>query len=230
VILLLLILVAAGLAAYYLWYKPYARDRDAPRTYIFADSVFLRSSKQSGVEYNILDRVFYGSEIITYDNTGEWAEVKAHDKKGFVSSAYLLSKEDFDLLNGVWGDADAKECIATSKCRAAILRYLKKNHLKTGSNGWQIFTMTKEAKNNNVAYPRLYDSNSKFTDFIFVIKDNHSRNRRVVGYSFDDETEKPIFRFVGDAPDSGLITDVKNEGSAIYIYFDNGLYTCIYNW
>lgn len=56
---------------------PYAKDRDALRTYVVANNVFLRSSKVAGVEYNIL-QVPYGSELITYSkdtegrNQGKW--------------------------------------------------------------------------------------------------------------------------------------------------------------
>lgn len=38
---------------------PYAKDRDALRTYVLADNVFLRSSQMAGVEYNILENTLW---------------------------------------------------------------------------------------------------------------------------------------------------------------------------
>ena len=202
--------------------KEERRDKEAERTYVVSNSVMLRSTQMAGVEYNVLDRVYYGGEVITYDRSGEWASVKAHDKEGFIHSDYLLAKPDFELLNGVWADADALQCVFTAKCRLAVLDYLKSKNLKTGSSGWQIYTMKKGMKPNTIAFPRLYDSNSKFTDFIFVIKNNATSARKVVCYSFDDETAAPKFRFDTDAPENGNITEAKWQGKSVKISFDNG--------
>ena len=78
------------IAGYFMWYVPYAKDRDALRTYVVANNVFLRSSKMAGVEYNILSKVPYGSELITYSKDMEWAEIKVNGVEGFVASPYLL--------------------------------------------------------------------------------------------------------------------------------------------
>ena len=101
---------------YFLWYVPYAKDRDALRTYVLADNVFLRSSPMAGVEYNILEKIPYGSELITYNKNAEWASVKVNGIEGYMASPYLLTQADFNLLNGVWGDTDSRMCISSSKC------------------------------------------------------------------------------------------------------------------
>lgn len=77
--------------------------------------------------------------------------------------------------------------------------------MASGSTGWQIYTKTKGQKPNTVFYPRLYDKSSKFTDFVFVTKNNASGERVVVCYSFDNETETPVFRFKSAAPSEGYI-------------------------
>lgn len=105
------------IAGYFMWYVPYAKDRDALRTYVVANNVFFRSSKVAGVEYNILSKVPYGSELITYSKDMEWAEIKVNGMKGFVASPYLLEWNDFKLLNDIWGSADTKEYIESSKCQ-----------------------------------------------------------------------------------------------------------------
>lgn len=218
--------MVGGALTYFLWYAPYAKDRDAPRTYVVANSVFLRSSQLGGVEYNIVDRVPYGLEVITYSKHGEWAEVKTNGQEGFISSAYLLDSSDFTLLNGVWGDNDAKECIESSKCRLAILDYYKNNRLQSGTNGWQIYTRMKDQKPNTVFYPRIYDKNSKFTDFVFILKNAQEGGKRVITcYSFEDETENPIFRFSVGGPMDGYIQNILPTRGGVSIVFDTGTRT-----
>jgi len=215
------LLLAGGVMAYFLWYVPYAKDRDALRTYVLADNVFLRSSQMAGVEYNILEKIPYGSELITYNKDAEWASVKVNGVEGYMASPYLLTQTDFNLLNGVWGDMDSKVCISSSKCRLAILDFYKNNRLVSGSSGWQIYTKAKGQKPNTVFYPRLYDKSSKFTDFIFIVKNNASGERSIACYSFEDETEAPIFRFKAEAPSEGYIKNVTAAYGRINISFDN---------
>lgn len=216
------VLVAGGLIGYFSWYVPYAKDRDALRTYVVATNVFLRSSQVAGVEYNVVEKVPYGSELITYTMGNEWAEVKLDGKTGYVASAYLLTSADFNLLHGVWGTMDSKECIISSKCRLAILDYYKNHSLQSGTNGWQIYTKQKDQKPNSIFYPRLYNKSSKFTDFVFLVKNNATGERRLACYSFEDETEKPIFRFDTPAPAEGYIRNVQNGYSGARILFDTG--------
>lgn len=135
----------------------------------------------------------YGTELITYSVGIDWASVKADGQKGFVASNLILSAKDFALLNSAWGNTDAKEYINTAKCRLAILDYYKRFNLPGGTE-WQIYTRRKEDKTNTVYYRRFYNPNSKFTDFIFIVKNNRTNERELVIYSFDDETEEPIFR------------------------------------
>lgn len=216
------VLLIGGICGYFFGYAPYAKDRDALRTYVVANNVFLRSSQMAGVEYNVLGKVPYGSELITYNKGKEWAEVKVNGQKGYVASPYLLTSDDFFLLNGVWGDTDSKECIESTKCRLAILDFYKSNHYPSGTSGWQVYTRIKEQKPNTVFYPRLYDKNSKFTDFVFMCKNNQDGRRVMVGYSFDDETEAPIFRFCIGVPETGYIQNMRRVGSEALVSMDDG--------
>lgn len=216
-----LLVLIGGVAGYFVWYVPYAKDRDALRTYVMATNVFLRSSEMAGVEYNVLGKIPYGSELITYEKGEEWAHVKVNGTEGYMASSYLLEGADFTLLNSVWGDMDSRDCIESSKCRMAILDFYKQNKLTGGSSGWQIYTKTKNQKPNTVFYPRIYDKGSKFTDFFFVIKNNASGQRTLVGYSFEDETEKPIYRFMIEAPEDGYIQKVYSRGGNVVVQFDN---------
>ena len=204
------VVVLVGLiAGYFAWYIPYAKDRDALRTYVIANNIFLRSTKVAGVEYNLLSKVPYGAELITYTKDSEWAEVKVNDVEGFAASLYLLEWNDFNLLNGVWGSADVKEYIESSKCRLAILDYCKRNQLSTGNDGWQLYTLQKDVKPNMVLFPRLNNGYDKFTEFAFILKNNATQERRLAIYSFEEETEKPIFLYEENAPAEGKIKSIK---------------------
>lgn len=216
------------IAGYFMWYVPYAKDRDALRTYVVANNVFLRSSKVAGVEYNILSKVPYGSELITYSKDVEWAEIKVNGIKGFVASPYLLEWNDFKLLNDIWGSADTKEYIESSKCRLAILDYCKRNQFNTGNEGWQLYTLQKNVKPNNVLFPRLNNGYDKFTEFAFILKNNTTQERRFAIYSFDEETEKPIFLYDENAPEDGQIKQIRYSGNK-YIVSYTGHTTAISN-
>lgn len=211
--------LAALLAGYFVWYIPYAKDRDALRTYVVANNVFLRSSKVAGVEYNVLSRIPYGSELITYSKDNEWAEIKTNGVTGFVASSYLLEWNDFNLLNNVWGSTDTKEYIESSKCRFALLDYCKRNQLDTGSEGWQLYTLQKDVKPNNVLYPRFRNGYDKFTEFAFILKNNKTQERRLAIYSFNEESEAPIFLYDEQAPREGEIQDIKYRNQAFYVRY-----------
>lgn len=218
------LLAVGGALAYFLWYVPYAKDRDAPRTYVVANNVFLRSTRMSGVEYNILGKVPYGTEVITYNKLGDWAEVKVNGQEGVIAAPYLLDSYEFILLNDAWGGDDARGCIESSKCRLAILDYIKRTKISVGTLGWQVYTRPLNQKPNTVFYPRLYNNYSKYTDFVFLIKDNQTGNRVLVCYSFDDATEKPIFRFSVDAPPTGYIKSVTPRSGGARVVFDDNSY------
>ena len=206
-LILLAILVGILWAGYQFWYKDYKRDKDAPRTYVFADNLFMRSTAVADVEYNRLGTIPYGSELITYSEENGWAYVKTNGETGYVSKDFILNAQDFQLLNGVWGNNDAKEVVATSKCRLAVLDYLKSGNLKTGSTGWQIFTKQKEMKPNSVLFPKLNNGYDNFTEFAFIIKNNENGLRKLVLYSFKED-ESPVFVYSEDAPEQGDIKSI----------------------
>lgn len=186
------VLLIATIPAYLSWYKPYAIDRDAPRYYTFTN-LNLRSSKIADVKHNLLELLPYGTELITYSIDADWASVKVGKQKGYVASHLILPMADFELLNSVWGNTDAKECINTAKCRLAVLDYYKRFNMSGGTE-WQIYTRKKDDRVNTVYYKKLCNRNSKFADFTFIVRNNRTNERELVIYSFDDETEKPIFR------------------------------------
>lgn len=218
---LVAVLLVVGAILYFTVYMPYAKDRDALRTYVGATSVFLRSSQVAGVDHNIVGRAVYGSEVITYDKGTEWSYVKVDGVEGYMASSYLLEQADFELLNSVWGNEDAKENINTFRCRMAILDFYRQHEMSGGAAGWQIYTKGTEGLPNAVAYPKLYGKDGKFANFFFIVKNNTTGQRRLAGYSFEDDTERPVFRFVIDAPENGYIKRIRTDWGDMIVEFDN---------
>lgn len=216
------VLLVGSFPAYLFWYKPYVTDRDAPRYFTFTN-LNLRSSKIADVKHNLLELLPYGTELITYSIDDDWANVKAGELKGYVASNLILSKADFELLNSVWGNTDAKECINTAKCRLAVFDYYKHFNMSGGTE-WQIYTRKKDDRVNTVYYKKLYNPNSKFTDFTFIVKNNRTNERELVIYSFDDETEKPIYRTARrlSSSESGYIKSITSSNGWIDILFTDG--------
>lgn len=189
------------------FYTPYSIDKKAPRSYVFATNLFLRSTKAADVEYNQIAKIPYGSELITYGAEGGWTEVKVDDQKGFVSSDFILNSVDFHLLNGIWGNDITKEAISTAKCRLALLDYLKINKLKSGTTEWQIYTKPADVKPNNILYPRLTNGYDTFTEFAFIVKNSTTGKRFLAIYSFTED-EKPVFSYQEEAPADGEIKNI----------------------
>lgn len=223
---ILVLLILGGSVGGYFYYQniylPEKIDREAPRYYTFSNMTNMRSSKMTGVDYNILTSIPYGSELITYSYDSEWADVKIDNQKGYISSNLLLNKSDFYRLNSIWGDTESKECILTTKCRRALLDYFKNksyignlpdilltetlpNFEKTNENQWQVFG--RNAKPNSVFYPRISNKYSKFTDFAVLIKNISTGKRKLLLFSFDED-ETPHLYYESDAPNEGYIQDI----------------------
>jgi hypothetical protein len=200
------ILIISGVFYYNNIYLPAKIDREAPRFYTFSEKTNLRSSKESGADYNRIASLNYGSELITYShNVQEWSEVKdAVGNKGFISSNLLLDKSDFSILNNIFGDQESKQCINTVKCRLALLNYLKNNSL---NESWKVFCRPKDIKINTVFYKRINDKNSKFTDFAVILKNTITNERKIVIFGFNDD-ETVAWTKEGDAPAEGYIKNV----------------------
>lgn len=217
-----LILVTVGVIGYFIWYQPYIKDKNATRMYSYANSLAIRSSPVGGANYNAIGNLLYGTEVLIYSISGDWAECKANDQKGYVSTQFLLNKKEFQELNGILADADTKEAISTTKCRRALLNYFNTKGIMGKIDEkiqreiydtipqkeiWQVFTKPKNSNPNNVAYPKIVNPNSKFTDFACIIKNLTTGKRRFLLFSFSDD-EKETLQYEEDAPTDGYIKSV----------------------
>jgi DNA-directed RNA polymerase subunit RPC12/RpoP len=229
IVAVFLIIIAGGILFYLFWLKPYLEDKNAKRYYTYIDNLVMRSSQIAGVDYNFIQKLSYGAELIVYtvnpENT-EWAFVKANEQKGYVSTQFILNKRDFNELNGIFGDVESKETISTAKCRKALLLYFQDtiNRNITGKIDpqiqreiygsiknreiWQVFSRGKDINPNTVAFPRITDPNSKFTDFACIIKNIVTSKRKLLLFTFS-ETGVPRLYYEGEAPDEGYIESIK---------------------
>ena len=228
VLIVILTIVALGVFGFIYYnnvYLPAKIDREAARYYTFVNSTNFRSSKDAGGDYNKIGSIPYGGELITYEHAFDWSFVKYDDKKGYVSSDFVLNKTDFILLNSIWGDTESKGCISTAKCRRALLDYFKERNyigklssdiltevmpsfVPSNENQWQIFCRDIKLKPNNVFYPKLYDKNSKFTDFAVIIKNINTSARRLLLFYFDED-ETPHLYYEEPVYSQGYIVDIK---------------------
>lgn len=212
-------LATATASSYFFYFKEKWLDDRSPRYYTFATSVSLRSTKVAGVDNNYLSSVPYGAELITYDFQPDWSYVKYNGKKGYVSSKYVLNGSDFNLLNNIFGDATSKEAVETSKCRLALLDYVKRiTSNSVERQNWKIFTRSKGVKPNSIYYARVTNPASRFTDFAFIVNNKSNGESRTALYSFaDDETPQLVTDQY--APAGANITKIKNSyGSYIFYY------------
>lgn len=211
--------LAGGAASYFFYFKEKWLDDKSPRYYVFATNVSLRSSKVAGVDNNYLASVPYGAELIAYDYQPDWSYVKYKDQKGYVSSKYNLNGSDFLLLNNIFSDAVAKTAIETSKCRMALLDYVKRvTNDSVQRLNWKIFTRPKDVKPNTIYFNRITNPASKFTDFAFIIKNTVSGERRAVLYSFTDD-ESPVFVTEQNAPADGNIIKILRYSGGYNFYY-----------
>lgn len=238
VLLISLAVIIATVFAVFVFLLPYLKDKNAPRMYTIANRTNMRSSKDAGGDYNKVNTLPFGSELITYEKDAEWTKVKDSDgHEGYIATSYLADKADFLLLNSIFGDAESRENVATVKCRKAVLNYFKENHLfgKTSpenlqiispgaslnsENQWQIFSRAKGLKPNSVYFGRITNPNSKYTDFAVIIKNISTNARRILLFSFEDN-ETPHLYGQQDAPAEGYITSMENFGTSINISYSN---------
>ncbi len=240
--IIVILLLVAGTVGSYLYYQniylPEKIDREAPRYYTLASSVILRSSKATGADFNKVGSLPYGTELITYEHDAEWSRVKVNTPsasgeklQGYVASPFLLNKQDFFLMNSIFGDTDSKETVLTTKCRMALLNYFKEKQyigdisaemrieagitvVPTDENQWQVFSRPANTKPNSVFFKRLMNPNSKFTDFAVIIKNIKTNERKLLFFFFEDN-ETPHFVTEQVAPTTGFIKNM-------YIYSEQG--------
>lgn len=152
-----LVLIAGGVAFWFYRtnvYLPAKRDAEAPRYYVLARNINMRSTPIFDVEHNKIGSLPYGTEVIVYDSVksgnmpylyGKYAPVDARGKvikdkciEGYLAYDYMATKSDYFLLNSIFGNEDARKMLSEARYKKALLDYFKKNNYRGDISSEQI--------------------------------------------------------------------------------------------
>ncbi len=204
IIMVVALLTVLGILAY----NSYQESR-LPRYYNYASSLRLRATQDTIGKDNIIASLPYGTKLLMldYGNNG-WSHVKAitDDGKqdGYVSSDYILDESDFYLLDGIFGNNEAREQISQSNYRKALLKYFKRQNYRgyisdeayknlgtepysDSREMWQIFCSPKTSGSNSVYYCKEYNKSSKNKDMVVVLQNGNSNALKLVYFYIDDD-------------------------------------------
>lgn len=141
-----LFLIAGGVGTFFYYknvYLPEKRDAEAPRYYVMAQNLNMRSTPEFEADYNKIGSFPYGTEIIIYDSVkagitwyfyGKYAPKDAKGKtikdkvvEGYLAYDFMASKADFFLLNSIFGNEDARKMLSEARYKKALLNYFKQH-------------------------------------------------------------------------------------------------------
>ena len=229
IFLILLFIAILGVGAYfgYQWYE----DSQYAHYYTYASSLNLRSSQSSKSKSNIIEALPYGTKLYMLSYGNDWCEVKANTSNGkqtgYVSTDYILSESDYYLMDGIFGNNEARKMISEQRCRKALLEYFKDKKYRgylsddaykaigqqaysDSRQMWQVSCYSPKSSCNSVYYCREYEKNSKYKDMVVIIsrmQNNVVKERKLVYFYFDSDGKSyPVYE--DDNPDSDRIKSV----------------------
>lgn len=149
----LLLLIAGGVGGWFYYNNVYLikkRDAEAPRYYVMAQNLNIRSTPEFEADYNKIGSFPYGTEIIVYDSVksglspylyGKYAPRDARGRmmkdkcvEGYLSFNFMATKADFFLLNSIFGNEDARKMLSEVRYKKALLSYFKNKHYRGDIN------------------------------------------------------------------------------------------------
>lgn len=255
--LLLLAGIVGGLIYRSEVYLPAKRDAEAPRYYVYSTSLKIRNDPFFDGDANIIGRVSYGTELIVYDSSpGEYFRCKfcPHDAngkaiksqaiEGFVHYKYLLPKDDFYLLNSIFGNDDAKKMLSETRYKRALLEIYKRNNyigdlseedvdryglspslLYNAKGRYQIFCRGEKSTSNNVYRSRKYRKYSKYLDAAIMLDNlDDSNDRLFLYFAFNDDESFNLLSSVHTSR-KGYMQD-----GTLRLYENNGYYSVAVNF
>ncbi len=205
IIMLVALFTVLGILAYNSY-----QESQLPRYYNYASSLRLRATQDTIGKDNIIASLPYGTKLLMLDYGNGWSHVKAvtddGKQEGWVSSDYILDENDFYLLDGIFGNNEAREQISQSGYRKALLKYYKRQNyrgfisdeaykdlgIEPGSDNremWQIFCGSKTSTSNSVYYCKEYNRYSKNKDMVVVLQNGNSNAMKLVYFYIDDDNK-----------------------------------------
>ncbi len=168
------------------------KDFSSETMMVVSESLNIRSDKDKNAY--IIGKYPFGTKVQVYnvfDNN--WAEVSIKDKKGYMSFEFLVLPENFFLIEGMFGNDNAKELIKPVKYRKAISNYLKNNGFTSKISKsereklygkdekkevWQIFAENKKYQFNTFCYGDY--NGDKRQDAAFIITNIETGKRKLI--------------------------------------------------
>ena len=168
------------------------KDYTSVEMRIISETLKIRSEKSSNAY--IIGKYDYGSEVIVheiFDNS--WAKVSIGEVQGYMSLEFLVSPEQFYLIDGMYGDENAKNYIRKTKYRKAIATYFSEVGYITDISKkvqeqlyqddkkrevWQIFAENGNLRYNTFCYGDF--NGDKFEDAAYIIKNINTGERKLI--------------------------------------------------
>jgi hypothetical protein len=173
------------------------KDLNSVKMVIISENLNIRSDKEKN-SY-VIGTYPFGTEVNVYEvYDNNWAEVSIGDKKGYMSFEYLVLPESFHIINGMFGNDNAKNLISGTIYRNAISAYLQKNNFTTKipkdereklygkgdtKEAWQIFAEEAKAEFNTFCYGD-YNGDKK-NDAAFIITQLKTGKRKLIVLNID---------------------------------------------
>jgi len=182
--------------------KVIQKDLSAEKMMVISEELNIRSDKEKN-SY-VIGRYPYGTEVNVYEVfDNNWAEVSIGEKKGYMSFEYLVLPETYYIIDGMYGNDNAKELIASTKYRIAISTYLKENNFTSkipntereklyGKDDqkevWQIFAESRKSEFNTFCYGDF--NGDKKNDAAFIITNIKTGARKLIVLNIDTEIQE----------------------------------------
>jgi hypothetical protein len=182
--------------------KVIEKDFGSEKMIVISEDLNIRSDKEKN-SY-VIGKYPYGTEVNVYEvYENGWAEVSIGEKKGYMSMEYLVLPETYYIINGMYGNENAKELISSTKYRMVISEYLKKNNFTSkipatereklyGKDDqkevWQIFAEDRKARFNTFCYGD-YNADGK-RDAAFIITNIKTGARKLIVLNIETEIQE----------------------------------------
>lgn len=175
----------------------------AQRYYTISET---RLANHSIIGKNKVKTLPYGSEVFMLEYGEETSSVSLNQRslrRCLAPTSMLMDSSDFQCLDRVWGNNEARELITSAHCRRALLSYMK---TKATREAWKVSAKPADAKLNTVFFKHMVHQDSKYPDMVVIFQNKYA-DRRCVMFSFDDEGHFCQV-FDKEAPADGLIRDI----------------------
>lgn len=213
---------------------PYILDKinSSDTRYTFAESSIFRSSPFIQ-KNNVISSLSYGQEVkYIEDKNAKWASVSYSNRDGYISSALLITRKEFLLLNSIFGGQEMDDTMALARkmipevsIRKALIEfYISKQYLgrmtqetakeagfdfaPNEDNQWIITKRTGKSKRVNV----LHSDNNIVG---IIIQNVATGKRKSLVFCNSGDNQYKCF-YSEDAPQEGGIVSVRRMSDHDY--------------